>query len=74
MSVDPEPTHKLYNRKERRDMRKQGILVRYKRSGQQIVCYHLEDEWCQECINWGEDVEVQLPDGTISKGTIFTNL
>ncbi len=63
-----------YNRKERRDMRRQGILVRFKADGEQVICHHLENEWCNECVTTGRDVEVELPDGTISKGTIMGNL
>jgi len=36
-------------------------------------CEHTENEWCGNCINKGTTVEVTLPDGSISKGTIFTN-
>lgn len=66
-------TKRYYNRKERRDMRKQGTLVRFKANGDQVVCNHLENGWCGECIDFGEDVEVTLPDGSTSKGTIHTN-
>jgi len=36
-------------------------------------CQHDENHWCQNCINTGQDVEVTLPDGKISRGTIFTS-
>lgn len=59
------------NRKGRRH--KPNYLVRYKPNGEQIVCYHTENEWCQNCINFGEEVEVKLDNGEISKGIIITN-
>lgn len=36
-------------------------------------CNHGKDYWCNNCVNFGQDVEVTLPNGDISKGTIFTN-
>jgi hypothetical protein len=72
MSVDTETPR--YNRQQRREMRKRGILVRYKANGDQVVCHHLEDMWCGECINFGREVDVEMPDGSISHGHIITNI
>lgn len=60
------------NRKGRRH--KPNFLVRYKPNGEEVICYHTEDMWCGNCINFGEEVEVELKDGTISKGRIVTNI
>ena len=32
------------------------------------------ETWCSNCLNFGEEVSVKLPDGKISKGFIKTNL
>lgn len=37
------------------------------------TCNHDKDHWCQNCIARPQEVSVELPDGTISKGFFFTN-
>ena len=72
MSEDTQ--HKYYNRAERRKLRREGTLVRFRANGEQVVCHHLEDMWCSECIAQPKEVSVELPDGTISKGYVISNL
>jgi hypothetical protein len=31
-------------------------------------CNHGDDEWCQNCVNFGEEIAVELPNGQISRG------
>lgn len=68
MSIDAVKPY--YNRRERREMRRCGTLVRFKENGEQVVCEHLEDMWCGECIDFGQEVDVEMPDGGISRGHI----
>ncbi len=56
------------NRRGRRH--KPNYQVRYKPSGEKVICYHSEEMWCQNCVNFGEEVEVTLENGEKSKGRI----
>lgn len=38
------------------------------------ACDHGPDLWCQDCINPGRPMAVELPDGTITYGRYITNL
>jgi hypothetical protein len=31
------------------------------------------ETWCDKCVSFGEEVSVELPDGTVSKGFYRTN-
>lgn len=72
MSVDS-INQPYYNRKQRREMKREGKLVRYNPIDKvQFVCEHSEEEWCSECIWLGRQMarEIVLPKDHPDKGKI----
>lgn len=37
------------------------------------TCYHDADHWCQNCIAKPALTRVELPDGTITEGYVWSN-